>query len=301
MPVIGLGTWKSKENEVYTAVYEALKIGYRHIDCAWAYDNEHVVGRAINDAIKEGIIKREDLFVTSKLWNKFHKSDQVEAALRETLGHLQLAYLDLYLMHWPNSWAFTEEEVKEAIPVQVTWQAMEACVDQGLVRNIGVSNFSCRKLKEVLAYARHPVAVNQCEGHPYLRNDPIVQLCAKEGVVFTAYSPLGSSDSESMKEAGLPKVLEHEHVLHTAKVVGKSPGQVLIRWAIQRGTIAIPKSANPERIKQNFDVLDWEIPEQCMKKLNSIEFQKRFVSGSGFVGQKKPYKSISDLWDGEFC
>ncbi|KAK9807822.1 hypothetical protein WJX72_010273 [[Myrmecia] bisecta] len=297
IPIVGMGTWKSKPGEVGEAVKTALRAGYRHIDCAYIYKNEPEVGEAFQTIWKEGKVKREEVFITSKLWNSEHAAENVAKACRQTLKDLQLDYLDNYLIHWPQT---GNEGPEVQPPIQETWQAMEKLVDEGLVRSIGLSNFSVKKTEAVLSYARIQPSIVQVEIHPYFRNDYLVKFCKEKGIHVTAYSPLGSPDSSAMyKRENVPWVLQDKEVQAVADKLGKSAGQVLIRWAIQHGTSVIPKSIKPERIRQNLDVLDWEIPQEDFQKLSSLQFQMRMLDGAECVKENGPYKSINDVWDGE--
>jgi len=194
IPIIGLGTWKSKPGQVYAAVKEAITAGYRHIDCAPAYDNESEVGAAIGEMIKTGTVTREDLWVTSKLWNNAHQPDQVLPALLKTLHDLRLDYLDLFLIHWPvafkaevgyprsrEDWLSLAE-----MPLIDTWRAMEECVGKGVARHIGVSNFSIPKLDDLHRQATIPPLMNQVEIHPYLQQQAMLDYCRDRGIMLTA-------------------------------------------------------------------------------------------------------------------
>jgi len=299
IPLVGLGTWKAPPGEVGEAVKAGLRCGYRHIDGAYIYKNEPEVGEAYQVIWKEGRVKREDVFITSKLWNTEHAAEDVGKACRKTLKDLQLEYLDNYLIHWPQTF---NEGPEVQPPIQETWQAMEKLVDEGLVRSIGLSNFSVKKVAAVLAYARIKPAIVQVEIHPYFRNDQLVEFCKEKGIHVTAYSPLGfptPGPPSKFSRDNTPWVLQDKVVQEVARKLGKSPAQVLIRWAIQHGTSVIPKSTTAERIKQNLDVLDWEIPEDDYRKLSSFEFQMRMQDGTEGVYPNGPYKSIDEFWDGE--
>jgi len=295
MPIIGLGTWKSEEGEVGAAVKEALRAGYRHIDCAFIYGNEEEIGRAFEEIWKEGKIKREDVWITSKLWNDYHKKDDVEKMCRESLKRLRLEYLDLYLIHWP---VVTDNKGKQLNPpIKETWQAMEQLVEKGLVKHIGLSNFSRKKTADVLSYAKIKPEMVQVEAHPYFQNRKLFEYLKENGIPMTAYSPLGSPDSAHMSDRTTPPLLEDKTVKEIAKKLDKNPGQVLIRWAIQRGTAVIPKSVHSERIRSNLDVFDWSIPEEDFNKLCNFKRNERYIDGGFFVSEDGPYPNVKAIWD----
>lgn len=288
MPAFGLGTWKSKPGEVRDAVQAALRCGYTQIDCAWIYQNEDEVGNGLQAAIAEGLIRRDDLFVTSKLWNTFHFPADVERACRETLAALKLDYLDLYLMHWPVAFRPggplipTDESgfvPLSELPLSRTFAAMAKLQDLGLVKSIGVSNFTVSKLEKLIDECGIVPAVNQVELHPYNPQEKLRAYCEDEGIALTAYSPLGSGDRpDSMKAKDEPPLLENEVVLATAKKEGITPGQLLIAWAIARGTSVIPKSTNPGRIVENLAGAAHALSAQAKLALDEIEIEYRYVS-----------------------
>lgn len=295
IPVIGLGTWKSASNTSF-AVNHALSCGYRHIDCAAIYRNEKEVGGALKK------IKREDIFVTSKLWNTEHRRDAVKRACKASLGDLGLDYLDLYLMHWglaiaPNKgsggrlieYRLDENGVLEIekISVRETWEAMEELVDAGLVKAIGVANFTVPMLIDLLSYARIKPAVNQVELHPYLQQPELLEFCKYNNIVVAAYSPLGSPGN--YKKKGFPLLIEDETIMEIAKAHNKSSSQVLLRWGLQRDTIVIPKSVDYDRIQENVNVFDFELSEEEMKMIEKLNKNLRFVDP--LVWWKIPYFS----------
>ncbi|DBA88993.1 hypothetical protein WJX79_009089 [Trebouxia sp. C0005] len=294
IPRIGLGTWKSEKGQVRSAVYEAVKAGYRHVDCAAIYENEHEVGSALQQAFSEKLVRRQDIFLTSKLWNTHHSAQRVRKACLKTLSDLQLEYLDLYLIHWP----VTGNVGTEVVPsIQETWRAMEELVKDGLVHSIGVSNFSVKKLQDIFSYAEVPPAVSQVECHPYFRNEDMLQWCKSNQIHVTAYSPLGSPDSASMFKRKAPLLLQDPAVGAVANKMGRSPAQVLIRWALQHGTSVLPKSTSADRIKANLDVMGWELSHEDYHKLCNLPGQMRMVNGSFWLHPRGPYKTLHDLWD----
>lgn len=305
MPALGLGTWKSKPGEVYKAVREAIKVGYRHIDCAHIYMNEAEIGEALKDAFANGDVKREELWVTSKLWNSSHLHDDVQPALELTLKNLQLNYLDLYLMHWPVALKpgvvypqSTDDFMSlDDAPIDNTWQAMEKCADQDLAIHIGVSNFSIKKIKSLIATCEIPPEANQIELQPLLQQNDMLQFCKKKNIALTAYSPLGSLDRPTQfKAPDEPRIMENPVIIEIASKHGYSPAQVLIRWAIQRGTAVLPKSVNPERIKQNFHAATIELTEGDMEKIKALDIHKRIIAG-GFWNAPEYGYTMETLWD----
>ncbi|MFD2201301.1 aldo/keto reductase [Shivajiella indica] len=307
MPIIGLGTWKSKPGEVFQAVLWALEAGYRHIDCAALYNNEKEVGNAFEQAFKENIVKREDLFVTSKLWNSNHRLDDVPTALKKTLKDLKLDYLDLYLIHWPISFkpgvGFAQHREEfytySDVPLIQTWEGMEHCKEQGLTKHIGVSNFNISKLNELINSGSIVPEMNQIELHPFLPQEKLVNFCRSHGILNTAYSPLGSGDrSASIKKANEPSLLENTTIVEIAKKYNASPAQILIAYSIQRGIAVIPKSVNKERINENLAATTIDLSAQDMAKIANIGVSYRYVDGSFFTGPISPYTK-DDLWEKE--
>ena len=252
--MVGLGTWKSKSGEVYEAVKAAIRLGYRHIDCARIYGNEADIGRAFAESFQEGLVSREDLWVTSKLWNDSHTPEDVQPELEATLSDLRLDYLDLFLIHWPVAlkkgvgFPLSPEKMVslDDLPLEATWGAMESLVDKGLCRHLGVSNCSQTKLQSLMAGAKLKPELNQVELHPYLQQNDLLEFCRRNGIHMTAYSPLGSPDRpDSLKASDEPVLMADPTVVEIANRHGVSPAQVLIAWAIHRGTAVIPKSVNP--------------------------------------------------------
>ncbi|KAE8773842.1 Aldose reductase [Hordeum vulgare] len=324
MPAVGLGTWRAGSDtahSVRTAITEVCRharvlltsslVGFSdtvmnpgevdsselwHVDTAAEYGVEKEVGKGLKAAMEAGI-DRKDLFVTSKIWCTNLAPERVRPALENTLKDLQLDYIDLYHIHWPfrlKDGAHMPPEAGEVLEFDMegVWKEMENLVKDGLVKDIGVCNYTVTKLNRLLRSAKIPPAVCQMEMHPGWKNDKIFEACKKHGIHITAYSPLGSSE----------KNLAHDPVVEkVANKLNKTPGQVLIKWALQRGTSVIPKSSKDERIKENIQVFGWEIPEEDFKVLCSIKDEKRVLTGEELFVNKThgPYRSAADVWDHE--
>ena len=305
MPLLGLGTWKSAPGEVGAAVREAIRLGYRHIDCASVYANEPEVGEAIRGAIAAGEVTREELWITSKLWCNAHGQANVEPALRRSLGDLGLEWLDLYLVHWPVpirpgvAFPGSGDDLlpPAAVPLTDTWQGMEAVLDLGLTHHIGVSNFSSRKLQQVLASARRQPEVNQVERHPLLQQPQLLADCAAAGVHITAYSPLGSGDRPAaLKGADEPVLLENPVISAIAAEHGCSPAQVLIAWHLQGGISTIPKSVSPARLRENLAAAAIELTAADLQRIAGLDQHLRLVDGSFWLMEGSPW-TLQALWD----
>lgn len=292
IPILGFGTADDKSytlEQKKMAVSDALEIGYRHFDTASIYNSEQALGEALNDAFKAGKIKRDDVFVTSKLWCA--DVDDALTAIKKSLSTLQFDYLDLYLIHWPLKFR-RDVGNYEPLDIKKTWQAMEKCVHLGLTKSIGVSNFSSKKVEELLSYAEIPPAVNQVEMHPRWQQKRLLKTCSKADIRVSAWSPLGAPQTRW----GSVAVIDHPITKEIAAKHGKTPAQVLIRWALDQGVIALPKSYNKERMTANFQVFGWHLTDEDYEKFGSLEQQKN-MSGP-FLADGSNYKS-KELWDGE--
>lgn len=281
IPALGLGTWQSAPGEVKKAVTHAIEAGYRHIDCAFCYQNEGEVGEALKDVISRGIVKREELFITSKLWCTDHT--RVEEGLKRSLDLLGLEYLDLYLMHWPvpmnpngNHPLFPKlpdgsRDIDHSTTHVATWLSLEKLVSapNPKVKAAGVANYSVKYLTKLLEKATIVPAVNQIENHPMLPQQEVVDFCKEKGIHVTAYSPFGSTGGPVMKD---------ESVVSVAKKHGVKEGTVLLSWHLARGSSVLAKSVNPSRIDENRNLIS--LDDDDMQKLDNIHKEKgitRFV------------------------
>ncbi|XP_063795466.1 aldo-keto reductase family 1 member A1-like [Pseudophryne corroboree] len=295
MPMVGLGTWKSEPGQVKEAVKYAIGVGYRNIDCASVYENETEVGEGIKESLSSNKgLKREEIFVTSKLWNNKHHPDDVEGALKKTLKDLKLGYLDLYLIHFPFSFKRGDDSFPhnpdgtmqyDCTDYKDTWKAMEKLVQKGLTKAIGLSNFNKRQIDDILSIATIKPAALQVECHPYLAQNELIAYCHANGLVVTAYSPLGSPD-RGWRKPGEPILLEEPCLLEMAKKYGKSEAQILLRWVVQRKVVVIPKSVTPARILQNIQVFDFCLTEEEMKQIGALNKNWRYIIPHMPVGGK---------------
>ncbi|TGZ83637.1 D-xylose reductase [Ascodesmis nigricans] len=300
MPLVGFGLWKVTENPQQT-VYEAIKAGYRLFDGAFDYGNEKQCGEGIKRAISEGLVKREELFIVSKLWNTFHEDHRVEPICRQQLEWWGIDYFDLYLIHfpvalkyvdikdsYPSGWNDLDGKVSTVnAPIQETWKAMEQLVDKGLAKSIGVSNFQGSLILDLLRYARIRPATLQIEHHPYLVQKDLIWLAKSEGIQVTAYSSFGPQsfvELEWKKATDCPRLFDHDVVKTAAEKVKKTPAQVLLRWATQRGIAVIPKSNNPQRLKENMDVTGWNLDESDMEAISALDKGLRFNDPLSYLG-----------------
>lgn len=297
-PQIGLGTWLSKPSEVYNAVIEAISAGYRHIDCAYIYKNEKEIGDALQFAFSTGLVTREEMFITSKLWNNFHAPQDVEPAIRKSLSDLQLDYLDLYLIHWPL--AFRKEQAHDAeglisldeLPLTATWKAMEEVKKSGLTRHIGVSNFNIPKLKNLLENAEIKPEVNQVELHPYLQQQELVRFCQDNSMLVTAYSPLGSHHLIDNEKS----ILRNQAIIEIACKHHITEAQVILAWGMHRSTVVIPKSVNPKRIQENGGAEVVLLDEKDMESIMSLDRNHRNAKALFAVFPDGPY-TLESIWD----
>ncbi|MGL4363626.1 MAG: aldo/keto reductase [Bacteroidales bacterium] len=300
MPLLGLGTWRASRDETYNIVFKAIEYGYRHIDCAPIYENEDIIGEAITDAITQGIIKRSDLFITSKLWNDAHLPKDVEPALQKSLRDLQVDYLDLYLIHWPvalKKGVKLPQSVNDFLPIEHaplldTWKAMEIIKDKGLCKHIGVSNFNEQHLQTLLSAVKHKPEMNQVELHPYLQQKKLLQFCQKNNIHLTAYAPLGAG---KLNDTKFVDILQNPIILQQALQHQCTPANILISWALMRKTVAIPKSSNFKRLKENFEAQKICLSAKNMEEIDVLDVNLRVTSGEVWTINGSPYTS-EYLW-----
>ncbi|OAD52082.1 Aldo-keto reductase family 1 member B10 [Eufriesea mexicana] len=280
VPVLGLGTWQAADDPsvVEQAVRDAIDAGYRHFDCAFIYGNEKEIGKALREKIAEGVVKREDLFITTKLWNTMHEKDNVVPACKRSLANFGLDYIDLYLIHWPVShkdntegiWPADKKMHKQDDYVD-TWRGMEECVKLGLTKSIGLSNFNSQQIDRILSIAQIKPVMNQVECHPNLNQKKLREFCAQRGIAITAYSPFGSPRRTWAKPTDPQVTIEAPEIVEISKKYGKTPAQVILRYLIDIGTIPIPKSSSKDRIKQNINIFDFKLTSQEIATLDKLD------------------------------
>lgn len=286
MPALGFGTLIPDATETRNATRTALEAGFRHFDCSERYRNEEQVGQAIQEAMEAGSVSRRDLFITTKLWNNNHRPERVHPAIESSLNRLKLEYVDLYLIHTPYAFLPGDDQdprdqndqviYDESTTLADTWRAMENLVDQGKCKAIGLSDVSVEQVREVFEQARIKPSVVQVESHPYLPQTELLEFCHSNGLVMLAFAPLGHGIK--------PGVLEDPLILAIAERVNQTPAQVLLAWAIQRGTAVLTTPRTPDRARENFDVS--ALPEDAMEQINAIQTRQRFnlVTGTGIPG-----------------
>ncbi|XP_017549411.1 aldo-keto reductase family 1 member D1-like isoform X1 [Pygocentrus nattereri] len=292
IPLMGLGTYgdprTTPKGTACESVKYAIDVGYRHIDGALVYFNEHEVGQAIREKIADGTVKREDVFYCGKLWNTFHPPELVMPALKRTLKTLELDYVDLYIIELPLAFKPGDvfypkdengKEVYHDTDLCATWEALEACKDAGLTKSLGVSNFNKRQLELILNKPglKHKPVTNQIECHPYFTQPKMMEFCKKNDIIIVGYSPLGTSRDPSWVNLKSPPLLEDELLVSIGKKYKKTSAQVALRFNVQRGVVVIPKSFSPKRIKENFEIFDFSLTDDEMKEIEGLNKNIRFV------------------------
>jgi aldehyde reductase len=279
LPALGFGTLVSDSSETRNATIAAVEVGFRHLDCAERYRNEEEVGAALKELLADGTVRREDLFVTTKLWNNNHRPERVRPALQASLNKLGLDAVDLYLVHTPFAFRPGDDQDPRdlhgavvydgGITLEETWTAMESLVDEGLSRAIGLSDIDVEGARRIVDTARIAPAVVEVESHPYHPQWELHEFCKSEGIVLLAFAPLG--------HALEPRLLDDPLIVTMAQRYGKTPAQVLLAWGIQRGTAVLTASVKPGRISENFDVT--ALPQSAVQELNErLETRYRFNS-----------------------
>ncbi|XP_027698054.1 3-oxo-5-beta-steroid 4-dehydrogenase isoform X2 [Vombatus ursinus] len=290
IPIIGLGTFSEKKTKdlCTESVRIAIDVGYRHFDCALIYNNEHEVGKAIQEKIAKGKVKREDIFYCGKLWSTFFSPELVRPTLEKTLNSLQIDNIDLYIIEIPmalkpgNTFYPQDENGKwltHDINLCDTWEVLEACKDAGLVKSLGVSNFNRKQLELILNKPglKYKPVCNQVECHPYFTQTKLLKFCQSHDIVIVAHSPLGTNRDPLWVNLECPPLLEDPLLISLGKKYHKSPAQICLRFNIQRGIVVIPRSFNAERIKENFQVFDFSLTDEEMENIKALNKNIRFV------------------------
>ena len=295
MPKVGFGLWKIPKDICSNSVYKAINAGYRHLDSASDYGNEGEVGEGIKMALEDGLCKREDLWITSKLWNTYHHPDHVSQALEKTLKDLQLDYLDLYMIHFPISLKFVPFEeryppewfndpsspdpkmIPSKIPLSDTWRAMELLKESGLVKHIGVCNYSSGLIHDLMNYCKIKPEVLQIESHPYLTQEKLIKLAQNYDLEVTAFSPLGSISYEELGGAKEEEsLIRNETIMSIAKELDITPAQLILSWALNRGTSLVVKSIDESRMKENLDVMNIKLEKATLDEISQLNINKRY-------------------------
>lgn len=313
-PSVGLGTWKIPDSLLPGLIPEAVSIGYRHFDCACDYGNEPAVGEGLRRALAAGSCTRDDLWITSKLWNTYHHPDHVRPACERSLRDLGLEELDLYLIHFPVTLAFVPFEQRYPpgwfhdpnaenpamkpvrIPVADTWGAMEGLVRDGLVKRIGICNFTTGMIRDLQACASIQPQVLQVEMHPYLTQPRLLRFCQEERIIVTAFSPFGAGSYVPLNMAGANEsVLDDPVVAGIAAAHGRTPGQIVLRWAVQRGTVTIPKTQTPAHLAENLALFDFALSSAEMEAIDRLDRHRRFNDPAEFG--EKAFNTFYPIFD----
>ena len=298
VPVLGLGTWQGGDDPgvVEQAVRDAVDAGYRHFDCAYIYGNEKEIGKALREKIAEGVVKREDLFITTKLWNTCHRKEKVVPTCKKSVENFGLDYVDLYLIHWPVSYA---EDAKGLFPVDKkgnplygnedytdTWRGMEECVKLGLTKSIGLSNFNSEQIERILSVAEIKPVMNQVECHPNLSQKKLREFCAKRDIAITAYSPFGSPARPWANPEDQIVTVQAPEIAAIGEKYGKTPAQVVLRYLLDIGTIPIPKSSSKERIGLNISIFDFKLTPEEIATIDKLDSGVRICAAIEYKEHK---------------
>lgn len=303
MPTVAYGTWTvwlAKPNEIYAGVKTAIEAGYRHIDCAWVYDNEDEVGRAVAEKIEDGTTKREDIFITSKIWGTYHGRERVKLNVEKCLAKLQMTYLDLVLIHWPMAFKDGDDNFPKDTDGNIifsdhdhldTWKGMEDCVNAGLARNIGLSNFNSQQIQRILDAATIKPGYIQIEVNPCFTNDKLIQWARQRNIVVSTFGSLGAP-GRPWKECDDPCAITDPVVTNIAAKKNKSPAQVILRWHLQRGLCVCVKSVTPERIRENIDIFDFELSDEEMAQVSGLNKDFRlYCEGIAVTHPEYPFSA----------
>uniref|UniRef100_A0A0K0EH87 Aldo_ket_red domain-containing protein n=1 Tax=Strongyloides stercoralis TaxID=6248 RepID=A0A0K0EH87_STRER len=287
MPIFGLGTWQSTTDEGEAAIRVALDNGYRLIDTAKCYENESEIGKILHEYFQSGKLKREDVFVTTKLWCTHNRTEDVESELRGSLERLQLDYVDLYLIHAPTCFDYEMKDHDVTVKVEDTWKGMEGVYEKGLTKAIGVSNFSNKQIERIMKTAKIPIHNSQVELYIYWPQFEHQKICEKYNITLTAYAPIGSPGRFNFKLATFEEgkeALTDEVATKLAKKYNKTTAQILLRHLIQRNICVIPKSSNPKRIIDNSKVFDFTLTNDEVEELNKVAYRQRLFKQKFMIG-----------------
>lgn len=300
LPQLGFGTYRCNGKPLEKALKYAIQVGYRHIDTAWLYQNEDTIGKVFKEVLKEsnGELKRENFFITSKVWNTHHSKKMVRKCLNESLTNLKLDYLDMYLMHYPLS--FKENTGDEPFPKDSkgkplysdvsyieTYKAMEELLKEGKMKSIGLSNFTISQMEDILKNCEIKPSNLQMEISPYLQNDEIVEFCKKHQIIITAYGVIGAGEKSTI--TNMPFLLDNKTLIEIGKKYNKSSAQVCLRWGIQRGLVVLAKSVTPNRILENYQVFDFELTNEDMNLIKELHCNMRSLRGFDIFADHKHY------------
>ena len=284
MPLIGLGT--SRINNIIDVIYNSIKDGLRLIDTAFKYGNEIEVGQGIKKALDDGLCKREELFIIGKIW--IADRNDPERAIKETLKKLQLDYLDLYLDHWPSGNNYADiDGVKRQVPIFEFWPKMEALVEKGLTKSLGLSNYNVQSILNLLSFCKIKPVANEVEFHPYYYQENLKKFCDKENIAIIAYYPLARGNGARnyiQSHNGQLDSFKEKNVEELSKKYNKTPGQIIINWEVAQGIISIPGTSNPKRMEENLGALDFKMNEEDMKKLYVFGKKMKFCGCRRFFG-----------------